>query len=66
MTANKYQIEVVWNDSESLFEASSPDYPTASGHGSTKEEAITQLQNSVDGILSGMEKIGLTRSDSKG
>lgn len=66
MTRPEYRSEVRWNEAEGLFEATSPDFPTASGHGKSKEEALQQLGNSVDGVLSGMEKIGLSRADSKG
>ena len=61
-----YRSELRWMEEEGLFEATSPDFPTASGHGTTEEEALRELGNSIDGVLSGMEKIGLTRSDSKG
>lgn len=49
-----YSTNVIWSDEDEEFVATSPEFPGASGFGSTWQEATGDLLNAIEGILESM------------
>lgn len=58
ISLRRYHIDVCWSDEDDCWIADVPDLKPCSAHGETPGEAMTEVQNAIDGWLEVAEERG--------
>jgi predicted RNase H-like HicB family nuclease len=62
----KYEIIIYWSEDDEAFVAEVPELPGCMAHGSTQEEALSQIQEAMDLWLETARKTGREVPEPKG
>ena len=55
---DKYEIIIYWSDEDEAFVADVPELPGCMAHGSTKEEALTNINEAIELWLDTAKEFG--------